>query len=209
MPWVIIGDLNELSSSKDKLAKNKENSSRLNKFNNLLNKNKLIDIGHIRLPFTWWNSRLKDNTILLDRVVANPAWTNVFKKAWVENIPIVGSDHGPILLPMENPLQPKKFSPFRFEAKWLLQESFHQVVRKSWNSVSNGSAAFQLARKTELLKKEIREWKKECFNNEHKTIDKLTSDLKKDQLDVMSNTNVYAISNNLLLVKSQLERSFI
>lgn len=36
MLWVIIGDINELSSSEDKLAKNMGNSSRLNKFNNFL-----------------------------------------------------------------------------------------------------------------------------------------------------------------------------
>lgn len=39
------GDLNELTSSFDKLASQKENSSRYNKFMKILNGNNLVDIG--------------------------------------------------------------------------------------------------------------------------------------------------------------------
>lgn len=65
---------NEFFGSRDKLANNLGNSTRYLKFNNVLSTNNLIDLGHIDLPFTWWNSRKDENTIFerLDRVVVNP-----------------------------------------------------------------------------------------------------------------------------------------
>lgn len=80
--------MNELSRAEDKSAKNRGNTTRYNKFNNILNTNKLIDIGHICLPFTWWNSRSNDNAILerLDRVMTNTSWINLYKEAYVENL---------------------------------------------------------------------------------------------------------------------------
>lgn len=41
IPWMIIRDLNELSSVQEKFANNFGNSTRFNKFNNVLNKNNL------------------------------------------------------------------------------------------------------------------------------------------------------------------------
>lgn len=48
--------LNEISSSPEKFAKNKGNSTRYNKFNNILNENELIVIGFIILTYTWFNN---------------------------------------------------------------------------------------------------------------------------------------------------------
>lgn len=120
-PWMIIGDLNELPSVQEKFASNLGNSSRFNKINNFLSRNNLVDVGSSGLPYTWWNSRLKEKTIFerLDRVVANPAWLNSFTDAYVEDLPIIGSDHGPILLSIAGSMRSLRFFLFKFEAKWL------------------------------------------------------------------------------------------
>lgn len=66
---MIIGDLNEFSSGQEKYSKELENLTRFNKFNNVFNKNNLLDISNIRLPYTGWNSRTNINAIFdrLDR----------------------------------------------------------------------------------------------------------------------------------------------
>lgn len=51
---MIIGDLNELSSVKEKFSTNLRNSTRFNKFKNILSKNNLVDIGILGVPYTWW-----------------------------------------------------------------------------------------------------------------------------------------------------------
>lgn len=73
----------------------------------------------------------------LDRTVANPQWLN----ARVENLPITGSDYGSILLSMDCWNQKGKYLPFRFEAKWLLQENFPQLVQQTWRKFIKGSYA--------------------------------------------------------------------
>lgn len=49
---MIIHDLNELSNAQEKYAKVLENSTKFNKFDNILNENNLIDIGNIGLLYT-------------------------------------------------------------------------------------------------------------------------------------------------------------
>lgn len=64
----------------------------------------LLTIGHIELPYTWWNSRTNGDVIFerLERVVVDPQWINLFRDAQIQNWPNVGFDHGPILLLMDN-----------------------------------------------------------------------------------------------------------
>lgn len=57
----------------------------------------------------------------LNRTVANPPWINFYKDARVENLPLVGSDHGPILLSMSKSLESNRFPPFRFEVKLVVK----------------------------------------------------------------------------------------
>lgn len=71
---MIIRDLNELTSSYDKLASHTGNSTRYNKFIKNHNENKLVDIGCLGLSYTWSNNRIHLDAIFerLDKVVANP-----------------------------------------------------------------------------------------------------------------------------------------
>lgn len=50
---MIIGDLNELSSSQEEVMNYKGNSIRYTKFKKIMNENSFVDIG---LPYTWWNN---------------------------------------------------------------------------------------------------------------------------------------------------------
>lgn len=126
---MIIGDLNELSSAQEKFTNNLGNSTRFNKLK--CSQYNLVDIGSIELPYTWWNSRIKTKAIFerLDRVVANLSWLNLFKDAYVENLHIIRSDRWPILLSIDSSLESKRFPTFRFEAKWLLRDSFCHLVK--------------------------------------------------------------------------------
>lgn len=88
-------------------------------------------------------------------MVANPAWINNFREAYVENLPTLGSNHGLILLSMESQFKLKRGPPFNFDAKWLLHESFRKVVHQSWKRFFSGSSTFQLIRKMDFLKTKL------------------------------------------------------
>lgn len=69
-----------------------------------MSENSLVEIGHIGFSYIKWNSRTTDKAVFkrLDRVVANPQWINIYRDSYVENLPIFGFDHGPILLSINN-----------------------------------------------------------------------------------------------------------
>lgn len=56
-PWIIITDLNELSSPNDKLSFSQGNSIRYNNFNHFVNTNNLIDFSFSGNPYTWHNKK--------------------------------------------------------------------------------------------------------------------------------------------------------
>lgn len=92
------------------VAKHQDNSTRFNKLNKILNKNR-VDIGHNSLLYTWWNSITNVDAVFarLDRIIANPPWINLYGEAQVENLLIVGSDHGPTLLSLDHKHRTGKF----------------------------------------------------------------------------------------------------
>lgn len=67
------------------------------RFQIFLNQGNHCSLNASGVPFTWTNNQ-RDNTVIyerLDMVVANPQWFNIFPSASLENLPIVGTDHGP------------------------------------------------------------------------------------------------------------------
>lgn len=83
--------------------------------------------------------------------MANHQWIYFYPFIVTKHLPIVGSDHGPILININsrNFINP---TTFKFEAKWLLEENFINLVKSVWTTFIKGSFAFQLIRKTSLLK---------------------------------------------------------
>lgn len=122
-------------------------------------------------------------SLRIGRVVANPHWITLFRDVYVENLltvgnlPTVGSDRGRNLLTMACWNRTGKFPILRFEAKLVLQENFPQLMLQTWKKFIKGSYAFQLARKIDLLKKEIKIWKKYYYNNDIHNMDKLNRNL--------------------------------
>lgn len=72
-PWFIIRELDELSSSDEKISFSKGNSTMYNNYNNFINNNNLIDLGFLGNRYTWHNRRKDPIAIFsrLDRVMAN------------------------------------------------------------------------------------------------------------------------------------------
>lgn len=89
----------------------------------------------------------------------------------MKNIPITGSDHGPIFSSMDCWNWNNKYTPFRFKVKWLLQQNFTQLVQQTWTKFIKGPYIYQLTRKIELIMKEIKMWKRSVYNNDYHDID--------------------------------------
>lgn len=56
------------------------------------------------------------------------AWLNLYPNMSLENLPIVGSDHGPITITLSRKVN-SGTKPFRFEAMWLSHDSLVNIVK--------------------------------------------------------------------------------
>jgi endonuclease/exonuclease/phosphatase family metal-dependent hydrolase len=132
LPWAIIGDFNEILFSHEKEGGNPRPLNFMHAFQDTLSDCALEDLGFVGDPFTWKRGRIRER---LDRVVINNAWSDMYPGAAVIHLDYTRSDHRPLLLNTDyQPVQAHNTAPpRRFEAKWLHENFFREVVEKAWD----------------------------------------------------------------------------
>lgn len=129
--------------------------------------------------FTWPNMQVEEANILsrLNRAVANNNWCVLFPHAKIIHEVMVGSDHRPLVLVWSQNHRKRKRS-FRFEAKWLEEDSCVSTVEGAWAYTGRGSDMFCLVQKMANCKEELNRWSRENVGNSKVEIDRWTSTLK-------------------------------
>jgi hypothetical protein len=160
-PWLLAGDFNDIACIEEKRGGVVASSRRCNIFRDRINNCKLIDIGAVGPKYTWrgpmhhGGQRIYER---LDRALCNSKWSMNFPNGFVKVLTRVDfSDHHPILLsPKEAPhlVAPRQF---RFESAWLLEASYHDMMKASWNS--SGSIINNLSN----VERVIKDWKLQSF----------------------------------------------
>ena len=96
----------------------------------------LKDLGFTGFPYTWCNRRPGDqNTwIRLDRSVVTVDWILRFPKFRIQHLDAFHSNHKPLLLCSDFEFKRfyRKGRPFRFEAMWLKDSIYEEVIKQSW-----------------------------------------------------------------------------
>lgn len=129
----------------------------------------LNDLGYIGRWFTWERGRFLATNIRerLDRGVATLNWMNLFPGYQLEHLSHSFSDHCPILLDTTGPGtydRNKQIKTFRFEAKWCLENSFEEMVRKWWKDIPGGFLS-----KLDRLGFQMQQWNPDKFKEEKRT----------------------------------------
>lgn len=134
IPWVEIGDFNDVSSQSEKLGGRAIKSKRINSYLACMNNCSLHDIGFVGNIFTWTN-KCKKKPIFqrLDRAWVNNLWLEKFPDSFLNNLVRDSSDHCPIKLDCFKP-KPivRTVKPFRFEPSWYLHPRFADFVDGDW-----------------------------------------------------------------------------
>ena len=100
----------------------------------------------------------------LDRFIVSEDWECYFSGVVQSLLPIIVSDHCPILLDCGGTR--KGSSPFRFENMWLKEEGFKDLIRNWWVGFKfRGSFSFTLSEKLKALKAYLKVWNREVFGN--------------------------------------------
>jgi hypothetical protein len=190
-PWICIGDFNAIISPNDKLGGRPFDSYSSNPFTDFMDGYGMVDLGFCENPYTWSNHRQGSSLIKerLDRGIANSSWITSFPSYSVVHLPAHTSDHSPLLLNSNSPVQSLP-RPFRFEAFWTWDPTCGIVIDEAWSTLIAGSPAFCLSKKLKITKDAIKYWNKHYFGHIKHKLDTTLSLLDKVQQASPSDPNL-------------------
>ncbi|KAA3472860.1 reverse transcriptase [Gossypium australe] len=141
--WFVCGDFNEIMYGFEKKGGIPRDERRMEVFREVLADCGLMDVGFSAKWFTWERGNLPENNIRerLDRGVANKDWQNMFPDGSIQHLTHSIFDHCPLLVKTKREECGDKTSSFKFEAWWLLEETFDSEVRNIWESSSGNLLA--------------------------------------------------------------------
>lgn len=160
-PWALIGDFNQILSSDESFGGTTAGLRGRHKMQNFMQQRGIVDLGASGTQYTWTNNS-PGNLILrkLDRVLANVKWRLTFPEAIVKNLPRTHGDHCPVLLDCLG-LPPPDINkrPFRFQAAWLTNPTFKEVLAETWNQQPALGTTLQ------IFQERVQKWNRETFGN--------------------------------------------
>lgn len=134
-PWLSVGDYNEIMDLTEKWGNAGRREGQMEKFHDTLEECQLSDLGFIGPKFTWSNTK-EDGGFTkerLDCAIANHEWYGMFQEVDVHILAARSSNHVPIMVSFDR-FSDERRTPkygFNFEAKWLEDEEYHQLLREA------------------------------------------------------------------------------
>ncbi|KAH9708700.1 reverse transcriptase domain-containing protein [Citrus sinensis] len=146
LPWVCIGDFNDLLHNSEKRGRCQHSNWKLQGFRAAVSDSGLVDLGMEGYQYTWERSRGTVDWVeeRLDRALVSSTWLSLFPKASVVSLEAMCSDHLPIFLDPSSHHQFPRIKRFRFENVWLSEPDCMEVVTKSWELSGGCPIQFKL-----------------------------------------------------------------
>jgi hypothetical protein len=144
-------------TANEKLGPKPTHAKRIADFCCMIKNCGLFDLGFNGPAYTWTNKRFSSNPTYehLDRCLGNAEWCTTFPTTMVYHLPMIKSDHAPILAVL-NSCRRNISKPFKFENWWLLEDDYESIANQSWQKSCN--RPFHL--KTIFLAKDLTRWRK-------------------------------------------------
>ncbi|CAL5416172.1 unnamed protein product [Camellia sinensis] len=126
LPWLVAGDFDQIMAHSEKQGGASSSHRQLIMFWDNINRCHLLDLGFSRSKFTWTNGRKRVANIKkrIDRALCTDSWRHLFPEAWVQHLPMINSDHCPLLISLFGTIPQHSKRPFRIEAAWLTHPTF-------------------------------------------------------------------------------------
>lgn len=200
LPWLSIGDFNEVLSMDDKVGGNCPSQSWLDSFHDMLNFCGFVDIDFKGPKCTWRNNRLGKDCIMerIDLAFANSTWRELFDQALVFVEAAIGSHHNPLLLNTKSPLHIVGKA-FKFESPWTIEEECREIICEEWHKDCDGSSMLRVCKKLRGCKEKLKEWHRVKFGDLHFQISVTKEKLLEVQklLDTGFNPDLAVTENDL------------
>uniref|UniRef100_A0A803QH07 Reverse transcriptase domain-containing protein n=1 Tax=Cannabis sativa TaxID=3483 RepID=A0A803QH07_CANSA len=144
LPWMIIGDFNEILYNCNKQGGSLRRESQMEEFRSVLDFCNLTELHFTGEPFTWTKNRNQVETIQerLDWCFTNDLWVTHFQPLSTSHLDFYSSDHRAIavnILPLNlHQQQTVRKTRFRFEKMWLKEEEAAALIKDNWKFVASG-----------------------------------------------------------------------
>lgn len=124
------------------------------------------------------------------------------------NLPISGSDHGPIVLT----LYPNTYTTnnnFKFEAMWTNRIDFHPTVAQAWSLDLPGTPLTSFISRCTSLQVKLKHWSKNAFGNLFQKIKDLNAELELIQTQRMFNPHLICLVDKEHELLARLDDCFV
>ncbi|XP_019167296.1 PREDICTED: uncharacterized protein LOC109163029 [Ipomoea nil] len=141
LPWIVIGDFNDLLYQYEKKGGNPHPNSLLRGFGETIDQCGLAQLPMTGYQFTWKTGKGTPGWIQekLDKVLVSDQWRDIVNGATVANLMTRKSDHSAIFMAIRHyGARRDGARRFRFEMAWLYDEGCRTVVAKSWEEGRGG-----------------------------------------------------------------------
>ncbi|XP_056690230.1 uncharacterized protein [Spinacia oleracea] len=177
LPWLLIGDFNELLSPIDKLGGNPIHSHQCKRLPTFLSNHQAVDVPCVQTAYSWKSNQ--DSSLLerIDRAIVDSHFYNLFPKSTVKYGIFSVSDHAPVIFDSNSEyIHSNRL--FRFNNMWTLDQDSHDIVKKEWRVRQEGSRFYRIRSKLYNIKLRLRDWAKTKYGNHitklQKNSDKIT-----------------------------------
>ncbi|MBA0754246.1 hypothetical protein Gogos_020267 [Gossypium gossypioides] len=128
---MVCGDFNEILYGFEKRGDLSRENGRMEAFRKVLEDCNLRDMGFSGSWFTWKRGNLPEINIQErpDTGVATKEWLSLFSKFQIRHMSHSFSDHCPLFIITKQEDKGRINRSFKFEAWWVLEESFISKVR--------------------------------------------------------------------------------
>ncbi|CAM8920109.1 unnamed protein product [Rhodiola kirilowii] len=181
LPWLVMGDFNEVCYSWEATGVRQREESRLRAFRDVLEECGLFDLGWNGNPYTFSNKRTGDREarVRLDRFVANGCWRRMFPLFSVRHSWANASDHCPIVLDLRGEKRKYRQDIFRFEIMWMRHDRYAEKFGEIWQeALKEGRAVSSML---ESCGRQFKRWNDEEFGNVKRRIERLKKQIQELQ----------------------------
>ena len=163
LPWLCIGDFNEITSGIEKTGGNPRLARQMDWFRRVINLCAFHDWGFMGSPFTWSKNNGVEGKIhvRLDRAIANNDWLTKFLRTKLHHIAMSTSDHHLLVLRfmIANSRSQGGGKLFRFEEMWLQDPICDEVVQEAWQEGLCKQGGVQFENYMESCRARLVSWK--------------------------------------------------